>query len=31
MKKVLIVNLRRLGDVYSTAHLITSLQKSTGA
>ena len=25
MKKVLIINLRRLGDVYSTAHLVNSL------
>ena len=25
MKKVLIINLRRLGDVFSTAHLINSL------
>lgn len=28
MKKILIVNLRRLGDVYSTAHLINSLRQS---
>jgi ADP-heptose:LPS heptosyltransferase len=25
MKKILIINLRRLGDVFSTAHLINSL------
>lgn len=28
MKKILIINLRRLGDVYSTAHLISSLHQS---
>lgn len=27
-KKILIINLRRLGDVYSTAHLISSLHQS---
>jgi len=28
MKKILIINLRRLGDVYSTGHLINSLNQS---
>lgn len=30
MKKILIINLRRLGDVFSTAHLINSLTTGTG-
>ncbi|MBC7714114.1 MAG: hypothetical protein H7177_12295 [Rhizobacter sp.] len=30
MKKILIINLRRLGDVFSTAHLINSLTSGTG-
>ncbi|MBC7429705.1 MAG: hypothetical protein H7336_13900 [Bacteriovorax sp.] len=30
MKKILIINLRRLGDVFSTAHLINSLTNGTG-
>lgn len=30
MKKILIINLRRLGDVFSTAHLINSLAAQTG-
>jgi ADP-heptose:LPS heptosyltransferase len=29
MQKILIINLRRLGDVYSTAHLINSLSSDT--
>jgi ADP-heptose:LPS heptosyltransferase len=29
MKKILIINLRRLGDVYSTGHLINSLSQSS--
>jgi ADP-heptose:LPS heptosyltransferase len=28
MKKILIINLRRLGDIYSQAHLINSLEKN---
>ena len=31
MRKVLIINLRRLGDVYTTAHLINSLFKTQNA
>jgi ADP-heptose:LPS heptosyltransferase len=30
MKKILIVNLRRLGDVYTTGHLINSICKTEG-
>jgi ADP-heptose:LPS heptosyltransferase len=30
VKKILIINLRRLGDVFSTAHLINSLTNGTG-
>ncbi len=30
MKKILIINLRRLGDVFSTAHLINSLTANSG-
>lgn len=31
MRKVLIINLRRIGDVYTTGHLINSLVKTEGA
>lgn len=31
MKKILIVNLRRLGDVYSTGHLINSLSQTANS
>lgn len=31
MKKILIINLRKLGDVYSTAHLINSLSKDSNS
>ena len=29
MKSILIVNLRRLGDIYTTSHLINSLTSSS--
>ena len=31
MKKILIINLRRLGDVYTTGHLINSLTQHQNA
>lgn len=30
MKKILIINLRRIGDVYTTGHLLNSLSKNEG-
>jgi ADP-heptose:LPS heptosyltransferase len=31
MKKILIINLRRLGDVYTTGHLVNSITKANGS